>query len=86
VLAKPALSGGLIALTGEWFPRTLALLTLPGRGELLPQIESWATDHGVLVGAGTFFGVPNGFRLSWASLPRDRFEEGLARLAPLLDR
>jgi aspartate/methionine/tyrosine aminotransferase len=62
------------------------LLTLPGRGELLPQIESWATDHGVLVGAGTFFGVPNGFRLSWASLPRDRFEEGLARLAPLLDR
>lgn len=60
------------------------LLTLPERGELLPSIESWATEHGVLVGAGTFFGVPNGFRLSWASLERERFEEGLDRLAALL--
>lgn len=60
------------------------MLTLPGRGELLPRIESWATDHGVLVGAGTFFGVPNGFRLSWATLARDRFEDGLARLGALI--
>lgn len=60
------------------------LVTVPGAGDLLPRIESWATDHGVLVGAGTFFGVPNGFRLSWASLARPRFEEGLDKLAALL--
>lgn len=62
------------------------MMTLPESGELRPRIESWATEHGVLVGAGTFFGVPNGFRLSWASLARPRFEEGLARLATLIGR
>jgi aspartate/methionine/tyrosine aminotransferase len=60
------------------------LVTLEGAGDLLPRIESWANDHGVLVGAGSFFGVPNGFRLSWATLPRDKFEEGLAKLATLI--
>jgi DNA-binding transcriptional MocR family regulator len=60
------------------------LVTLAEPAELLPRIESWATDHGLLVGAGTFFGVPNGFRLSWATLPRARFEEGLAKLSTLL--
>ena len=60
------------------------LVTLDEPSELLPRIESWATDHGVLVGAGTFFGVPNGFRLSWATLPKARFEEGLAKLSALL--
>ena len=60
------------------------LVTLDGAGELLPRIEAWATEHGVLVGAGTFFGVPNGFRLSWATLPKDRFESALATLKPLL--
>lgn len=60
------------------------LVTLDDPQDLLPRIESWATEHGVLVGAGSFFGVPNGFRLSWASLPKERFEEGLARLSTLL--
>jgi aspartate/methionine/tyrosine aminotransferase len=60
------------------------LVTLDDRAELLPRIESWANDHGVLVGAGTFFGVPHGFRLSWATQPRDRFEQGLAKLSTLL--
>jgi aspartate/methionine/tyrosine aminotransferase len=60
------------------------LVTLDEPSELLPRIESWATDHGLLVGAGTFFGVPNGFRLSWATLPKARFEEGLAKLSTLL--
>lgn len=60
------------------------LVSLEDPAELLPRIESWATDHGVLVGAGTFFGIPNGFRLSWATLPRDRFEEALAKLASLI--
>jgi DNA-binding transcriptional MocR family regulator len=60
------------------------LVTLEGAGNLLPRIESWANDHGVLVGAGSFFGVDEGFRLSWASLPRDKFEEGLMKLGALL--
>lgn len=60
------------------------LVTLDGAGNLLPRIESWARDHGVLVGAGSFFGVDNGFRLSWASLPKPRFEEALGKLAALL--
>ena len=60
------------------------LVTLEGAGDLLPRIESWAGDHGVLVGAGSFFGVENGFRLSWASLPKAKFEEGLGKLSALL--
>lgn len=60
------------------------LVTIENAGDLLPRIESWATDHGILVGAGHFFGIPNGFRLSWATLEKGRFEEGLAKLAKLL--
>ena len=60
------------------------LVTLEGAGDLLPRIESWASDHGVLVGAGSFFGVENGFRLSWASLPKAKFEEALGKLSALL--
>jgi aspartate/methionine/tyrosine aminotransferase len=60
------------------------LVTLEGSGELLPRIEAWAKADGVLVGAGTFFGVPDAFRLSWASLALPRFEEGLAKLASLI--
>lgn len=60
------------------------LVRLAGAKDLLPRIESWATEHGVLVAAGSFFGVPDGFRLSWATLSPDRFEEGLAKLSPLL--
>ena len=60
------------------------LVTLEGAGDLLPRIEGWAGEHGVLVGAGSFFGVENGFRLSWATQPRDRFEEGLGKLAALI--
>lgn len=60
------------------------LMTLADPVDLRPRIESWVKEHGVLVGAGSFFGVPNGFRLSWATLPRDRFEEGLAKLSALL--
>jgi aspartate/methionine/tyrosine aminotransferase len=60
------------------------LVTLDDPQDLRPRIESWATEHGVLVGAGSFFGVPNGFRLSWATLPKERFEAGLAKLSTLL--
>ncbi|MDB4943772.1 MAG: Aspartate aminotransferase [Labilithrix sp.] len=60
------------------------LVTIPGAGNLLPRIESWAADHGVLVGPGHFFGVDEGFRLSWATLDAPRFADGLERLARLL--
>ena len=42
------------------------LVMLEGAQDLRPRIESWAEQHGVLVGAGSFFGVLNGFWLSWA--------------------
>jgi aspartate/methionine/tyrosine aminotransferase len=59
------------------------MLTLPGRGELLPRIEAHARDAGVLVGAGTFFGAPESFRLSWASCDAKKLEDGLTRLASI---
>ena len=59
------------------------LVTLPGRGDLLPRIEARAREAGVLVGAGSFFGAPESFRLSWATCDAERFDEGLRRLAPL---
>lgn len=62
------------------------LVTLPGRGDLLSSIEARAREAGVLVGAGTFFGAPESFRLSWASCDAARFAEGLRLLAPLASR
>jgi aspartate/methionine/tyrosine aminotransferase len=58
-------------------------VTLPGRGDLFPEIERAAEEHGVLVAAGGFFGVPDGFRLAW-SLPEADLDEGLARLTAAL--
>lgn len=59
-------------------------VTVPGAGDLLPRIEAIAAEHGVLVAAGSFFGVPNGFRLSWATCDAKRFEAGLVKLGPLV--
>lgn len=59
------------------------LVTLPGRGDLLARIEARAREAGVLVGAGTFFGAPESFRLSWATCDPARFEDGLRLLTPL---
>jgi aspartate/methionine/tyrosine aminotransferase len=53
-------------------------------GDLLPVIEAGAVREGVLVAAGAFFGVPNGFRLSW-TIDRDKLEGALERLARVLD-
>jgi DNA-binding transcriptional MocR family regulator len=61
------------------------LVTLPGRGDLLPRIEAHAKEAGVLVCAGTFFGAPESFRLSWATCDAARFEAGLRLLAPLAE-
>ncbi|MBX3204567.1 MAG: pyridoxal phosphate-dependent aminotransferase [Labilithrix sp.] len=60
------------------------LVTLPGRGDLLRSIEARARESGVLVGAGSFFGAPESFRLSWASCDAARFAEGLRLLEPLV--
>jgi aspartate/methionine/tyrosine aminotransferase len=59
------------------------LVTLPGRGDLLHRIEARARDAGVLVAAGSFFGCPESFRLSWASCDATRFEQALALLEPI---
>lgn len=60
------------------------LVTLPGRGDLLADVERLAETSGVLVAAGSFFGAPSSFRLSWASSDVARLEEGLAKLEPLV--
>jgi aspartate/methionine/tyrosine aminotransferase len=54
-----------------------------GERDLLPFIEAGAERHGVLVAAGAFFGVPNGFRLSW-TIDRARLPEALERLGRAL--
>jgi aspartate/methionine/tyrosine aminotransferase len=63
---------------------TFGLATSRRAGELLPVLEAGAKEHGVLVSAGTFFGIPNGFRLSWASLGGAELDEALARLGRVL--
>jgi hypothetical protein len=52
--------------------------------DLRPVIEAGIEDHGVIVAAGSFFGVPNGFRLSWAHAGND-VDEALRRLNRVLD-
>ncbi len=59
------------------------MVSLPGRGDLRARIEARAREAGVLVGAGSFFGAPESFRLSWATCDAARFEEGLRLLEPL---
>jgi len=56
---------------------------LPGRGDVTPLLEAAERDRDVLVAPGTFFGVPNGFRIGW-SAPVNLLDEGLARLADAL--
>lgn len=59
------------------------LVTLPGRGDLLERIEARARAAGVLVAAGSFFGAPESFRISWASCTPEELAEGLDRLSPI---
>jgi aspartate/methionine/tyrosine aminotransferase len=56
---------------------------VPGASDLTPVIEAAARDHEVLVAAGSFFGIPAGFRLAW-SAPTELLDEGLSRLAAAL--
>lgn len=59
------------------------MVTLPGRGDMLARIEAHARETGVLVGAGSFFGAPESFRLSWASCDARKLEDGLDRLTSI---
>ncbi len=60
-----------------------ALVTIPGAGDLTQTIETAARERDVLVAAGAFFDVPNGFRLAWSqAVPL--LDEGLSRLADVL--
>jgi aspartate/methionine/tyrosine aminotransferase len=61
-----------------------ALVTVAGAGDLTSTIELAARDRDVLVAAGAFFGVPNGFRVAW-SAHTDVLEEGLGRLGEVLE-
>ena len=70
----------------RWSAPTAGLFgfaTVPGAGDLTPVIEAAAREHGVLVAAGSFFGVPNGFRLAWTA-DEATLEEGLAALSAVL--
>ncbi len=60
------------------------LATSTRAGDLLPLLEVAAREQGVLASAGTFFGVPNGLRISWASLGGDALGEALSRLGRVL--
>jgi aspartate/methionine/tyrosine aminotransferase len=57
--------------------------TLDDPADVTPLIEAGVASHGVLVAAGSFFGVPNGFRLGW-SLHDQKLAQGLERLAAVL--
>jgi aspartate/methionine/tyrosine aminotransferase len=59
------------------------LVTIPGAGDLTAAIERAAREREVLVAAGSFFGVPDGFRLAWSASDAV-LDEGLVRLAEAL--
>jgi aspartate/methionine/tyrosine aminotransferase len=56
------------------------LATFARPDDITERIERGAKVHGVLVAAGAFFGVPNGFRLSW-SIDRAKLADALDRLS-----
>jgi aspartate/methionine/tyrosine aminotransferase len=58
-------------------------VTVPGTSDLLPRIERGAASHDVVVAAGSFFGVPSGFRISW-SIATEKLGEALERLERVL--
>ncbi|HWL87458.1 MAG TPA: pyridoxal phosphate-dependent aminotransferase [Polyangiaceae bacterium] len=59
------------------------LATLPGAGDLQPMLAQGAVEHGAVVVPGSYFEVPNGFRLSW-SIDDPHLEDGLDRLGRIL--
>jgi aspartate/methionine/tyrosine aminotransferase len=70
----------------EWSAPTeglFGLVTVQGAGDLTASIERAAREREVLVAAGSFFGIPDGFRVAW-SASTERLDEGLGRLAEAL--
>lgn len=62
-------------------PRALfGLVRAPGI-DVAAGLARAADEHGVIAVPGRYFGVPDGFRLSWASLPPDRLARALELLA-----
>jgi aspartate/methionine/tyrosine aminotransferase len=59
------------------------LVTVPGAGDLTAIIERAARELEVLVAPGSFFGMPDGFRLAWSASDAV-LDEGLGRLAEAL--
>ncbi len=57
------------------------LLHVPGATDLLPHVERWIAERGLLVAAGTFFGAPDALRLSWATLGGEDLSRALDALA-----
>ncbi len=92
------LVGGKREIVDEWIasqprftwshPREglFGLVTLPTDQDLLGAIEDGAREQGVLVAAGHFFGVPNGFRLSWATCTPEALRKGLERISLVFER
>jgi aspartate/methionine/tyrosine aminotransferase len=60
------------------------LVTVPGAADLTRLVEAAAVESEVLVAAGSFFGVPGGFRIAW-SAQDEVLDEGLQRLARALE-
>jgi aspartate/methionine/tyrosine aminotransferase len=58
-------------------------VSVPDAGDLTALIESAASEYGVLVTPGAFFGAPGGFRIAW-SAPEDDLKAGLTLLAQTL--
>jgi len=59
------------------------LVRVEGAGDLRPRIERLCDEEGVVVAPGSFFGVPDAFRIGWTE-PEEKLAEGLARLGQIL--
>jgi aspartate/methionine/tyrosine aminotransferase len=84
---KRAKVAAWVASQGLWWSAPseglFGVVRVPGRGDLTPLIEAAVTDHQVLVAPGSFFGMPDAFRIAW-SISAELLDEGLGRLADAL--
>lgn len=70
----------------DWSPPTdglFALVNVRGARDLRPTIEAGLARHGVITVPGSFFEVPDAFRIAWA-LPEACLDEALERLDAVL--
>ncbi len=81
IASRPRLtwSGGGNSAGGALF----CLVRVAEPGNLREAIEAGIERHDVVVAPGSFFGVPDSFRLGWA-LPESRLDEALRRLDGVL--